>query len=148
MDPLLAAAALAGLVAVSTVAGLLWRARDGRVRMASASASVYRPSDFDGTVSFADQATLVQFSTEFCSRCPSTERMLRAVADGHSGVGVAVVDLTSRQDLATRFRITQTPTVLVLDRDGRERARSGGAPERAAIETVLTTLARSSYVVH
>jgi thioredoxin-like negative regulator of GroEL len=150
MDPLLAAVALAGLVAVSALVGLLWRARDGRVRVAKepASAGGYRTADFDGTVSFADRATLVQFSTEYCSRCPATERMLRSIASAHHGVGVAVVDLTARRHLATRFRVAQTPTVLVLDGDGRELARSAGAPQRAAIEAVLTTLTRSSHVAH
>lgn len=150
MDPFLAAVTLAGLVAVSALVGLLWRARDGTVRVAKepASAGAFLPADFDGAVAFAERATLVQFSTEYCSRCPSTERMLRSVASSHSGVGVAVVDLTHRQDLAGRFRVAQTPTVLVLDGAGRELARSGGAPERAAIEAVLTTLTRSSHVSH
>ena len=151
MDPLFAAAALVGLVGVSTLAGVLWRIRDGRVRVVSepTAAETFTPSDFDGAVSFADRATLVQFSTEFCSRCPSTERMLRTVASGFGGVDIAVVDLTSRRDLAARFRITQTPTVLVLDADGRLLARSGGVPQRAAIEAILSTLSpRSSHVAH
>ena len=38
------------------------------------------------------------------------------------------VDLTQRADLADRFRVTQTPTTLLLDADGTVRARIGGAP--------------------
>ena len=141
MDPLLAAAVVTGLVGVSTLAGVLWRRRDGRVVQGSATnADAFTPADFDGTVAFGDRATLVQFSTEFCARCPSTERMLRTVASEFGGVDVSVVDLTSRQDLATRFRITQTPTVLVLDAVGGQLARSAGVPQRSAIEAVLTPL--------
>lgn len=148
MDPVPAAAAIAGLVAVSTLAGLLWRARDGRVRPASAVR--YMPGDFGDGVSFGSRATLVQFSTEFCARCPSSERMLRTVASAQDGIAVAVVDLTARADLASRFRVSQTPTVLVLDADGRQLARSGGVPQRAAIEAALPpdpahTLTRSSH---
>lgn len=146
MDPLLAAAILAGLVGVSTLAGVLWRRRDGRVVQATGTTDeVFAPADFAGSVAFGDRATLVQFSTEFCSRCPSTERMLRTVASGIVGVDVAVVDLTSRQDLAARFRVTQTPTVLVLDAAGRQLARSAGVPQRAAIEAVLALLPSSPH---
>ena len=150
MDPVLAAVALAGLVAVSTVTGLVWRARDGRVTvLASSDSDVFSPSDFPGVPSFGERATLVQFSTDICSRCPPTERMLRTVASRHDGVEVMVVDLTMRADLASRFHVLQTPTVLVLDGTGRQLARSGGPPQRAAIETVLASLeSRSSHVTH
>ena len=146
MDPLLAAVAIAGLVGVSTLAGALWRRRDGRVvRATDTDDDAFTPADFDGNMAFGDRATLVQFSTEFCSRCPSTERMLRTVASGIVGVDVAVVDLTSRQDLAARFRVTQTPTVLVLDAAGRQMARSAGVPQRSAIEAVLAPLPSSPH---
>lgn len=153
MDPFSAVLALAGLVGVSTVAGLVWRARDGRLRSATrASAESFQAADFGGAVTLAPRATLVQFSTEYCSRCPSSERMLRSVASAHSGIGVAVVDLTHRSDLTSRFRVTQTPTVLVLDGDGRQLARSGGVPSRTAIEAVLPPLSshppRSNHVPH
>ena len=150
MDPVFAAVALAGLVAVSTAIGLVWRARDGRVAVAlQPDSEAFSPADFPGTTAFGARATLVQFSTEVCSRCPPTERMLRTVASRHSGVEVTVVDLTSRPDLASRFGVLQTPTVLVLDGQGRPLARSGGAPQRAAIETVLTSIDfRSSHVPH
>lgn len=142
MDPLLATAALAGLVAISVGIGVLWRARDGRVTVApeTSPAEVFTPSTFPGLASFAERATLILFSTELCSRCPPTERMLRLVASQHSGVDVAVVDLTSRPDLASRFRVLQTPTALVLDGHGRQVARSVGVPQRAAIDTLLASL--------
>ncbi len=144
MDSLSAAAVLAGLVGFSTLVGALWRVRDGRLLRTArpSSGEAFTPSDFDGTVVFGERGTLVQFSTEYCSRCPATERMLRAIAAEHDGLDVAVVDLTTRQDLARRFRVTQTPTVLVLDGSGHQLARSGGVPQRQAIEAVLSPVLR------
>ena len=88
-----------------------------------------------------DRATLVQFSTEFCSRCPGAARLLAGIAGETPGVGHVEVDLTHRAGLADRFHVTQTPTTLVVDADGIVRVRIGGAPRadvvRAELDQVL-----------
>ncbi|MET4159844.1 thioredoxin family protein [Agromyces sp. PvR057] len=142
-----------GLPALATAVGLIWRARTGRVRPTtttttdvaatrSASAAALGLADTDlGTA-----ATLVQFSTDYCSRCPSTARQLTAVADGYEGVRHVEIDLTHRADLADRFHVRQTPTTLVLRADGTTTARIGGVPRLAAVRTHLETITRSPHV--
>ncbi|PPL19256.1 TlpA family protein disulfide reductase [Microterricola pindariensis] len=134
------------LLALSTALGLLWKARSGRARRAPAALSpVLTPAelaDAAGTPAlFGSRATLLQFSTEFCARCPQTRVLLAGVAAAHEGVRTVEIDLGQRADLARRFRIMQTPTVLVLDASGAVHTRIGGAPERRtlthAIEQIL-----------
>jgi hypothetical protein len=66
--------------------------------------------------------------------------MLADVSAGREGVAHLDVDLTRRADLADRFRILQTPTLLVLDADGVARSRIAGAPARAVVLAELDRL--------
>ncbi len=145
MDPILALGSVLALVAAATVLGLAWRARQGRYTSVP-EAPALTPADLASTVTFGAVATLVQFSTEHCSRCPGTRTMLQSVAGSRPGVVHLEVDLTHRADLARRFQVLQTPTTLILDRSGRVRARVGGAPRRAGIIDHLDTLPGSRHV--
>ena len=160
MTPAAALLVLVVLVALSTGLGLLWRRRQGTVTVLGTGAE--RAADAPGrtgavTVTAAElgltaadappefgrEATLLQFSTEFCSRCPGTRVLLRQLAADRPGVTHVDVDLTHRADLARRFNILQTPTTLVLDSGGAVRARVGGIPDRAALHSRLDDLART-----
>ena len=149
MNPAAALLVIVLLVAVSTGLGLAWRHRQGRVTPTADGAADtvtagqlgLAPADAQA---FGRDATLLQFSTEFCARCPGTSTLLRQVADARTGVNHVDVDLTHRADLARRFNILQTPTTLVLDGAGRVRARVGGVPNRAAMHAHLDDLSRSA----
>lgn len=130
MQPILV---VLGLVAFATALGLLWRSQQGRVRRISNSVELP-----DG-VNLGGRATLLQFSTEVCSPCRATHTVLDSVARENDDVTHVDFDLTNRPDVAARFNILQTPTTLILDRDGVIRARIGGAPRR---DSVLAELDR------
>ncbi|MBD3753539.1 MAG: thioredoxin family protein, partial [Micrococcales bacterium] len=91
-----------------------------------------------------DAATLLQFSTEMCSRCPGVHRTLAEVAASRPGVLHLDVDLTHRPDIARHFNVLQTPTTLVLDRDGAVQTRFGGVPNRHVLELELQRLTTES----
>ncbi|UOQ89556.1 thioredoxin family protein [Agromyces endophyticus] len=148
MDLLLALAIGVALVAVSTAVGLVWRAAQGRA--VAGSGDRVHPADVGSEPgAFGERATLVQFSTEFCSRCPATARLLGGIADETPGVRHVEVDLTLRADVADRFAVTQTPTTLVIDADGAVRARIGGAPRADVVRAQLDrVLGRQHVDVH
>jgi thiol-disulfide isomerase/thioredoxin len=143
MDWLPALIAALGLPALATVIGLAWRARTGQVRETPIVAVV---SETDAAAldlrppALGTAATLVQFSTEYCSRCPATARQLAGVAAGYIGVRHVEIDLTHRADVADRFRVLQTPTTLILDAHGRATARIGGVPRLDAVRDHLDRL--------
>jgi thiol-disulfide isomerase/thioredoxin len=93
-----------------------------------------------GADSLGEVATLLQFSTELCARCPGVHRTLESIAAGREGVRHLDVDLTHRPDIAKHFHILQTPTTLVLDREGVVQTRFGGVPSRDVLELELTRL--------
>lgn len=137
MSPGLALIIAVALLALATVVGLVLRWRDGRRR--DAGELHMDPQDIPSAAS-GSRATLVQFSTEFCARCPQVRRMLRSYASSHDGVRHIEVDLTHRPDLSARYRVLQTPTTFLVDDAGRVRARFHGVPHRHALTEALSAV--------
>ncbi len=136
---------LAALVVASLGLGWVLHLTRTRVRTpAAADSERLRPEAFtvpgSHVARFGERLTLVQFSTEMCARCPATARTLSRAADTHTGVAHVEVDVTTRDDLISRFNILRTPTVLILDGSGRLRTRVSG-PISAAQATQLVDLA-------
>lgn len=90
-----------------------------------------------GAERLGDRATLLQFSTELCARCPGVHRTLSSVAAAEEGVLHLDIDLTHRPDIARHFHVLQTPTTLILDRNGMIQTRFGGVPKRDVLELEL-----------
>jgi thiol-disulfide isomerase/thioredoxin len=126
-----------GLVlAAASVYGVLHRRRSGRVRV--------RGRDGDKRVGAAElgeglgeRATLVQFSSAFCAPCRATRRVLDEVAGMVPGVAHVEIDAEKHLDLVRRLDILKTPTVLVLDADGRIVRRATGQPRKADVIAAL-----------
>jgi thiol-disulfide isomerase/thioredoxin len=144
VSPLLALVALVVLVVLATGLGLLHRARAGR--LVQGSGAILGPADVGTTDAFGERATLVQFSTPTCAQCPGTARLLRGVAEQHSGVVHLEVDLTLHPEVADRFGVLQTPTTLLVDAGRRVHARIGGAPRLDALDRELQTVLGGDHV--
>ncbi|MFK4730086.1 thioredoxin family protein [Agromyces mediolanus] len=150
------------LVGAATAIGLALRARSGRIvrtagGRADASVSAVSAQSTDATDAglasaaatlrldadaFGADATLVQFSTAFCSRCPGTARQLGALAADSPGVRHVEIDLTDDPELAARHSVLQTPTTLVIDGAGRTVARIGGPPRMTELAELVDSLTR------
>ncbi len=130
-----AALLLAALLAVTVGIGLFLRWQQNRPRRQNPD-EVVDPTRL-GAPSLGDRATLLQFSTEMCARCPGVHRTLDAIAGERDGVIHLDVDLTHRPDIAHHFHVLQTPTTLILDSAGVIQTRFGGTPRRDVIELEL-----------
>jgi thiol-disulfide isomerase/thioredoxin len=130
--------ALAALLAATVALGVFLNWRQSQARRDIAH-EVIEPHRL-GADGLGEVATLLQFSTELCARCPGVHRTLAAIADDHEGVRHLDVDLTHRPDIAKHFHVLQTPTTLVLDRHGVVQTRFGGAPGRDVLELELNRL--------
>ncbi len=149
MDPLLIVLILGGLVVISSAAGLVLRSSEGRLKKADGLTRV-DAKELGSGIHFGPNATLLQFSTEFCTKCPGTRVFLTNVARDNVGVEHLDIDITHRQDLAQKYKIMQTPTTLILDDSGAVAARIGGAPRPEAVRTALAIALRrdhDSYVI-
>ena len=138
MSPVWALLVVIGVIGVAVV--VAWALHRAEGRQGKGNGTVFRPGDLPGLNELAPGATLVQFSTEFCTTCPGTRRFLQQVASRSVGVAYLDVDLTRDGELARRLHILQTPTVFVLDAGGRLVTRFGGAPRPADVRSVLASV--------
>ncbi|MEV6122150.1 thioredoxin family protein [Streptomyces sp. NPDC052077] len=83
------------------------------------------------------RATLLQFSTAFCAPCRATRRVLGEVAALVPGVAHVEIDAEARLELVRALGVLRTPTVLVLDADGRIARRAAGLPRKADVIAAL-----------
>lgn len=128
------------LLIVAVGAGLTLRWAQNRPRH-DVRHEVVEPARL-GATHLGDAATLLQFSTDMCARCPGVHRLLAGIADETPGVLHLDVDLTRRPDIASHFHVLQTPTTLVLDSRGAVQARIGGVPRRDVVELELRRLTK------
>ncbi|WP_241833194.1 TlpA family protein disulfide reductase [Streptomyces caatingaensis] len=84
-----------------------------------------------------ERATLVQFSSAFCRPCRATRRVLADVAAMVDGVAHVEIDAESHLGLVRRLEVAATPTVFVLDAQGRVVRRAVGEPRRAHVIAAL-----------
>lgn len=154
MSPTAAFASTVGLVVLALLLGWAWRSRSGRVhRAARPGPDLGRLLQFStsaGTTAAraGDRATLVQFSAELCSSCGPTRRVLGRIAASHPGVAHVEVSLTEHPELAGELQLLQTPTTLLFDTGGTQRARIGGAPRVAQLREELADLLKEHDVAN
>ena len=124
------------LVAVALTAAVAWvvSIKNGRF---SDKKDVEHLDFHDLGSALGERATLVQFSSAFCAPCRATRVLLADVADTVPGVTHAELDAEANLDLVRELNITRTPTVLVLDADGRVRNRAVGLPRRTDLLAAL-----------
>jgi thiol-disulfide isomerase/thioredoxin len=89
---------------------------------------------------YGDRATIVQFSTTFCSSCRAAKALIKDVVKDQSDIKYLEIDAESNLELVRRVDIKSTPTTLFLDRDGFEIARATGAPKRDQLIKVVASL--------
>ena len=89
---------------------------------------------------YGDRATIVQFSTTFCSSCRAAKALIKDVVKDQSDIKYLEIDAESNLELVRRVDIKSTPTTLFFDRDGFEIARATGAPKRDQLIKVVASL--------
>jgi thiol-disulfide isomerase/thioredoxin len=142
------------VLAVACVAGFVFRSRQGRFRASKSksksslngtnrgdSGQPASPSEVltaaDLGVSLGERATLVQFSTEYCTYCGPTRELLTEVAKERDGVAFVEIDAAERMDLTKRLHVMATPTILVLGPRGTIESRASGRPRKPELTTAL-----------
>lgn len=124
-----------GTLALATVLGLAWRARQGRIRRRVAPlprevrACLEEAGPYDGP-------TLLLLSAPMCARCPQARALLDELAATRP-VRWLEFDLGSRPALARDLGVRSTPTTLAISQSGHELARVMGVPRRGDLLDAL-----------
>jgi thiol-disulfide isomerase/thioredoxin len=125
--------------ALATTYGYWYRHRDGRLKSRENADARLRlgPSEIGP---LGERATLVQFSSAFCTPCRATRVILGEVAANTPGVRHIDIDAEHELELVRKVGILSTPTTLILDSQGFEVARAVGAPRKAQVEASIAAL--------
>jgi thiol-disulfide isomerase/thioredoxin len=86
------------------------------------------------------RATLVQFSSAFCSPCRATRMLLEDVTEDLGDVVYVEIDAETNLELVRTLDIRSTPTTLFLDRTGHEVGRAMGAPKRDQVLSAISAI--------
>ena len=86
------------------------------------------------------RATLVQFSSAFCSPCRATRALLEDVTVEMADVVHVEIDAEANLELVRTLDIRSTPTTLFLNRNGHEVGRAMGAPKRDQVLSAISAI--------
>lgn len=124
------------LLALATGIGFRLKATQGRIKQKKG----LQISASEIGTSLGDRATVVQFSTTFCSSCRAAKVLISDVVSKRSDVKYVEIDAESNLELVRKLDIRSTPTTLFLDKKGFEIARAIGAPKRDQVTSAINRL--------
>ena len=128
--------AVVAFVLIAALGVGLWdKKRAGVIKVKNDSHNLIAPSEIGGEL--GEEATVLQFSSAFCTPCRTTRSTLSSVISHYPKIKHVEVDAESNLDLVRRLDIRQTPTTLFLNSAGKEIARAVGAPKRDQVVSAL-----------
>ncbi|WP_344610453.1 thioredoxin family protein [Dactylosporangium salmoneum] len=121
------------VLAVATVAGLLYRARYGRLRTSAGDLppGLLPPGASDGVV-------LLHFTSATCAPCRQVKAVCADLVQTLPGVRHVEVDADAHLDAVKSLDIWRLPTLLIVDRGGNIARRSVGVPDRSELRRTVT----------
>jgi len=128
-------ALVALVLAFATAFGIWDKRRSGRVTVKEDLRHSVSASEIGSEL--GEEATVLQFSSAFCTPCRATRSTLSSVVSHYPKIKHVEVDAESNLDLVRRLDIRQTPTTIFLNSSGKEIARAVGAPKRDQVVNAL-----------
>lgn len=86
------------------------------------------------------RATMVQFSSAFCTPCRATKALLKDMVKTMPDVRYAHIDAESHLELVRELNILSTPTTLFLNGEGVEVGRAMGTPKRSQVHAAIDAI--------
>jgi hypothetical protein len=127
------------VLALATAYGLWYQRSRGKIRTTQSTLeSALTPEILGGAL--GSRATLVQFSSAFCTPCRATRLLLESVVSTMPDVQHMDIDAEAHLDLVRRLNIHSTPTTLILNSKGLEVGRAVGAPTRDQVMKSLAAI--------
>ena len=125
------------VLVMASICGLWYQRSRGTVK-AKAGRSLISQAMIGGAL--GSSATLVQFSSAFCTPCRATRVLLENIVAGMPDVAHVEVDAEAQLDLVRQLNIISTPTTLILNSQGLEVGRAVGAPKREQVINALAAI--------
>ena len=125
------------VLALATAYGLWYQRSRGKVVVRSDKGLITQSMI---GVELGARATLLQFSSAFCSPCRATRALLEDVTADMADVVHVDIDAEANLELVRQLDIRSTPTTLFLDSNGHEVGRAMGALKRDQVLGAISTI--------
>ena len=125
------------VLVLASAYGFWWKLSRGAIRSNKAIPGHQLTAETLGEA-LGSRATMVQFSSAFCTPCRATHSLLSQMVLTMDDVKHIQVDAESHLELVRELDIRSTPTTIFINKDGIEVGRAAGTPKR---EQVLAALA-------
>jgi thiol-disulfide isomerase/thioredoxin len=128
-------AVLIGVFVLATIAGLVLRTRNGKLRAGGTAQGGWALADRPPAVD--DHVLLLQLSSPVCAPCRQTAAVLDELAAGTPGLVHTEIDVAEHPEVARQLNVLRTPTVVAFDRSGAELLRVSGVPRASELASAL-----------
>ena len=125
------------VLVLTSAYGIWWKRSRGAIRSNKAIPGHRLNAEILGQP-LGSRATMVQFSSAFCTPCRATHALLSQMVTSMDDVKHVQIDAESHLELVRQLDIRSTPTTIFINKDGVEVGRAAGTPKR---EQVLAALA-------
>ena len=126
------------VLGAATAYGLWYQKSRGKIQAKAISGTALTSAIIGGEL--GSRATLVQFSSAFCTPCRATRTLLENVVAELSDVRHVEIDAETNLELVRKLDIRSTPTTLILNSLGVEVGRAVGAPKRDQVLAALSAI--------
>ncbi|RIV37651.1 thioredoxin [Micromonospora radicis] len=133
-------AVVVGVLLAATAFGWWHRRRDGRIRSVAPTPTAAAAATLVGLGLTPGAPTLLQFSSAVCAPCRATRRVLERVSATVDGVRLLEVEAEQQLAAARELGVWRTPTVLLVDGEGRVARRVSGVPDLGELVAAVREL--------
>jgi len=126
------------VLGAATAYGLWYQKSRGKIQAKAISGTALTSAIIGGEL--GSRATLVQFSSAFCTPCRATRTLLENVVTDLKDVRHVEIDAETNLELVRKLDIRSTPTTLILNSFGVEVGRAVGAPKRDQVLAALAAI--------
>ena len=130
---------LAIVLVLASAYGFWWKRTRGAIRSNKAIPGHRLTAQVLGEP-LGSRATMVQFSSAFCTPCRATHSLLAQMVLTMDDVKHIQVDAESHLELVRELDIRSTPTTLFINKDGVEVGRAAGTPKREQVLAALSNI--------
>jgi thiol-disulfide isomerase/thioredoxin len=127
------------VLVIASAYGFWWKKRQGAIRTKKAVPGNRLSAEILGE-DLGSRATMVQFSSAFCTPCRATHALLSQMVESLPDVRHIHIDAESHLELVRQLDIRSTPTTLFLNREGIEVGRAAGTPKREQVIAALAAI--------
>jgi len=129
---------IASVLILSTLIGLYFNFSRGKLVKKYANESEF--SKLNLPIDLSSEATILLFSTEYCSICPGVKKQIEKYIGDVNNISLHQIDAVENIDVARKLHVKSSPTTIFFDSKGNEFGRIIGAPKSNQLKDTFSKL--------